>query len=149
TSVPLLVGALFGEQGKDARRKEVFETAEGRIKDDPKVAMQITEHLLKNGDVAGCLERLKEVMNADGLLHEWALRLACRLVNQGKFSEALQFCLGIPDTALRHDGLFLISALAARTGHAEELWKSASSLAGMEGTAVCTGLVFGLWSSPP
>ena len=150
TSVPLLVGALFGEQGKEARRKEVFETAEDRINtSDPKVAMRNTEDLLKNGDVAGCLGRLTEVMNADGLLHEWTLRLACRLVNQGKFSEALQFCSGIPDIALRHDGLFLVTALAARSGHAPEVWKLASSLAGMEGTAVCTGLVVGLGSSPP
>jgi hypothetical protein len=150
TSVPLLVGTRFGEKGNEKRRKEIVDAALERVNPaDPKVVMRVTEYLLKTGDVAGCLERLKAIMNPEGLMHEWALRLGCRLVNGGNYEQAVEFCRGLPDV-LRSDAFFLVAALAGRSGHAQEFWEAASSgLGAMDASAACAGLVVGMKSEQP
>lgn len=150
SSVPLFVAARFAAAGNDKKEAEITRAVESRINPaDSQVVKQICEQMFHAGDYSGCAQRLNEAMTPTGILHEWALRLACRLVKAGKFSEAIAFCSAIKDPALKDDGLFLTAALASRAGHAVEYWKASSGLEPMESAAVCSGLVVGLPAPTP
>jgi|SRR5579863_8802150 len=150
TALPLLVAARYEEAGKQQKKDEILGIVQPRVNpSDPDVIEQTVEQQFKAGDLAGCLEQLNAAMNPHGTLHEIALRLACRLVNQGKFTEAISFCSRIKDPTIRDDGLFFTAALAARTGKADEYWKAVTGLGAMETSAICSGLVVGLNSQPP
>jgi hypothetical protein len=98
------------------------------------------------GDYKAALQQLNATMVDTGVLHEVTLRLACRLVKAGKIKEAVQFVAGVKDIILKEDGLRLISALAAREGHADALEKqtAAMRLTPSETGNVNAGLVLGL-----
>jgi hypothetical protein len=148
TAVPMLVAARFAKAGNEKKKDEIYKAVESRINPaDPEIVKRVTEYLFDKGDIPGCVQRLNDAMTAAGVLHEWTLRLACRLVNQGKINEAIAFCGGIKDTALSADGLFITAALAARLGHAQEFWKASSGLGLMESAAAGSGLVVGLKES--
>ncbi len=149
TAVPLIVAARYAAAGNAKKAADITAAVEAHTAAaDPLVVKQVSEQMWSAGDYSGCAERLNEAMTATGILHEWALRLGCRLVVAGKFSEAIDFCNGFKIQALKDDGLFLIAALAARDGHAAEFWEAASGLSRMEAASVCSGLVVGLNSQP-
>jgi hypothetical protein len=50
------------------------------------------------------------------------MRLACRLVNSGKATEAFQFAKAFEDQVLREETYELIAALSAKTGKPEVAW---------------------------
>ena len=150
SALPLLVAARYEEAGDKGKRDEILELVQSRVDPaNPDVVEQTAEQLLNAGDLKGCLEQLNSAMNPHGTLHEFALRVACRLVNQGKIAEAISFCSRIKDQAIREDGLLLTAALAARTGKGEEYWNSASGLGLMETSAVSCGLIIGFHSATP
>lgn len=150
SALPMLVAARFAATGNDKKRDAIYTAIASRVSDtDPEVVKRVSENQFYIGDYADCIRRLDAAMTAEGVLHEWTLRLACRLVNQGKYSQAIEFCSKIKDTALSEDGLFLTAALAARLGHGDEFWKAASNLKAIEATAVCSGLVVGLKAQHP
>lgn len=151
TGVPFAVAARYRAAGNEKRREEVFKAVNDRVNPaDPEVVRWVANFLVDTGEIADCIQRLNDAMTPDGVLHEWTLRLACRLVNAGKISDALALVHGITDATLHEDGLFLISALAARTGHAEEFRTAAAALklGVMDEAAVCSGLVVGLTAQP-
>jgi hypothetical protein len=150
SALPLLVAAKYEEAGDRSKKDEILELVQPKLDaNNPDVIEQTVEQLLKTGDLTGSLEQLNAAMNPHGTLHEFALRVACRLVNQGKSAEAVSFCSRIKDQAIREDGLFLTAALAARTGKGENYWKPASGLGLMETSAVCCGLIIGFNSAMP
>lgn len=150
TALPLFVAARFEEAGNHKRNVEITDVVQPRVDpSDPQVVEQSIEQHFKAGDLPGCIDQLNATMNPHGTLHEFALRVACRLVNQGRIADAISFCSRIKDQAIREDALYLTAALAARTGKGDEYWKSASGLAPMETTAVCSGLVIGFHSKQP
>jgi hypothetical protein len=149
TAVPMLVAARFAKAGNEKKKDEIYKAVESRINPaDPEIVKRVTEYMFDTGDISGCVQRLNDAMTAAGVLHEWTLRLACRLVKQGRITEAIAFCGGIKDTALREDGFFLTAALAARSGRAPEFWKASSGLVAMKSAAACSGLIVGLKGVP-
>jgi hypothetical protein len=149
TAGPLVVAARYRAAGNARKAADIIETVESKTSaSDPLVVKQVSEQLFSAGDYAGCAEQLNEAMTATGILHECALRLACRLVTAGKFAEAVGFCNGFKIQALKEDGLFLIAAQAARDGHAGEFWEAASGLGRMDAANVSAGLLVGLHSEP-
>jgi hypothetical protein len=145
SAIPLIVAARYAALGNDRKREEIYKAVASTINsNDPQVVESYVEHQFLSGDFPGAVGRLNESMTAAGTLHETTLRLACRLVGSGKITEAIAFCSGIKDSALREDGLWLTAALAARSGHASEFVKASSGLATMEGAAANSGLVAGL-----
>ncbi|HEY2251061.1 MAG TPA: hypothetical protein VGH74_08365 [Planctomycetaceae bacterium] len=150
TALPLLLAARYDESGNQQKKDEIIGIVQPRvIPNDPEVVEQTVEQLYKAGDLPGCLEQLNAAMSPHGDLHEFALRLACRLIKQGKVADAISFSSRIKDQMIREDGLFLTAALAARTGKGEEYWKSATGMGPMESSCVCSGLVIGLNTRPP
>jgi hypothetical protein len=151
TALPLLVAARYAAAGNHKKAAEIRKVVEKRtIDNDAQVVKQISEDLFQAGRYGDCIQRLDSAMNSSGVLHEWALRLALRLVAANKIPEAVAFCTGIGDRdpALGVDGFFLTAALAARTGRAPAFWKEVDRIRVMEGAAVCAGLVVGLKSLP-
>jgi hypothetical protein len=149
TAVPLLVASRFEAAGNPARKDEIINLVEARVEAaDPEVIANSARQLVNAGDLTGCTGQLNAAMNPHGTLHELALRLACRLVNQGKVADAISFCSSIKDAAIKEDGLFFTAALAARSGKGEAYWKAASGLGPSETTAVCAGLAVGFNSRP-
>jgi hypothetical protein len=145
SAIPLIVAARYAALGNDKKREEIYKAVASAISSsDPRVVESFAEHQFLSGDLPGTVARLNESMTAAGTLHETTLRLACRLVGAGKITEAIAFCSGIKDTALREDGLWLTAAQAARNGRAPEYVKASSGLATMEGAAANSGLVAGL-----
>ena len=150
TALPLLLSAHYEEAGNQQKRDEILGIVQSRVDPaNPDVVEQNADQQFKAGDLNGCVQQLNAAMNPHGTLHEFALRLACRLVNQGKVVEAISFCSRIKDQSTREDGLFLTSALAARSGKGEDYWKSATGLGPMETSCICSGLVVGLNSHQP
>jgi len=150
TAIPLVCAARYAAAGNEKKEAEITTAVESRTNPaDPHVVRVVSEQLFNAGDYSGCAQRLADSMTATGILHEWTVRLACRLVNTGKYAEAIAFCNGLKDPALKDDSLFLTAALAARVGHAKEFWKASSGLGPMEASAICSGLVAGLNAQPP
>jgi hypothetical protein len=118
---------------------------------DPDAIRFAAERLIKKGDVAGAIEQLNSRITHTGILHFVTLRSACRLASGGKIAEAVTFCSRIKDPILRQDSVFLVAALAAKTGASEALLKAlaAVNLATIESAGVSAGLVIGLNSPPP
>ncbi len=151
TALPLLVASRYSAGGNQRKADEIRKAVEKRTNyDDAQVVKQISEDVFQGGDYADCIQRLDAAMTPAGVLHEWTLRLACRLVAAGKISEAVAFCNGIGarDPALSMDGFFLTAALAGRTGHALAFSKELKGVRIMENAAGCAGLVAGLKSLP-
>ena len=149
TALPLLVAARFEVAGNSQKKEEIHGIVQQRIDpSDPQVVEQYAEQFFKASDLPGCLGQLNAAMTPKGILHETALRLACRLVSQGEVAEAISFCNRINDPTIREDGLFLTAALASRTGKGEAYWKAAGEqgLSPMESAAVCSGIVVGFGS---
>jgi hypothetical protein len=145
SAVPLIVAARYAALGNDKKREEIYKAVASTIKsNDPQVVETYAEHQFLSGDLPGTVARLNESMTDAGALHETTLRLACRLMGSGKITEAIAFCSGIKDSALREDGLWLTAALAARRGHASEFVKASSGLATMDSAAANSGLIAGL-----
>jgi hypothetical protein len=151
TALPLFIAARYEEAGNVDKKDAIISLVEGRVDpSDPDVVEQSVEQFFKSGDLAGCINYLNASMTSHGTLHEFALRLACCLVKQGKVAEAIAFCHNLKDQAISEDGLFLTAALASRTGTGEQFWKAAGSqnLNAMEMTAICSGLVVGFNAHP-
>ncbi len=145
SAVPLVVADRYAALGNDKKREEIYKTVASTINPkDPQVVESYAEHQFLSGDLPGTISRLNDSMTDAGALQETTLRLACRLAGSGKITEAIAFCNGIKDSALREDGLWLTAALAARRGHASEFVKASSGLATMDSAAANSGLVAGL-----
>ncbi|MSR56822.1 MAG: hypothetical protein EXS05_04020 [Planctomycetaceae bacterium] len=150
SGVPIVVALQYTALGKDDRHEAVMAAASDQLEVAgpemiPRIRRALTQNAVDTGDAVAAVEMIKEVLNDSGTLHEWALRLACRLVKAGEMTQAAEFLGKLRDPGLREDGLALVAALAARTGHSAEAWKIASSkLSVSETAATCAGLVVGL-----
>jgi hypothetical protein len=145
SAVPLVVADRYAALGNDKKREEIYKAVASTISSkDPQVVESYAEHQFLSGDLPGTVARLNDSMTDAGALQETTLRLACRLAGSGKITEAIAFCSGIKDSALREDGLWLAAALAARGGHASEFVKASSGLGTMDSASANSGLVAGL-----
>lgn len=146
--IPFVVALQYAALGKDDRHEAILAAASAQSAGPemiPRIRRILTQNAVDTGDAVAAVEMLNEVLTDSGTLHEWSLRLACRLVKAGEVTQAIGFLGKLRDTALREDGIALVTALAARTGHSAEVWKLASSkLSVSETAATCAGLVVGL-----
>ncbi len=146
TFLSLLVAQRYAEAGDKAKSDEIISATESRIDPtDPEVVKLMAESDFKAGNLAGCSARLNAAITPNGHLHELVLRLASRLVANGKIAEAIVFCNRLDDLTLREESLYLIAAHAARLGTGVEFWKLAKdqNLGAMESSAVAAGVVVG------
>lgn len=151
SSVPTVLVEQFKLAGKAEIQQAVAKAAQPREaalapEFQARVIGELVRQELDAGNLKEVLQQLNQLKTSDtGVLHEVALRLGCRLVKSGKISEAVQFARDLKDTLLREDCLFIVAALAARHGHAAEVWKQIGLRLGQtETVAACTGLVTGL-----
>lgn len=148
TIVPLVISARYAAAGQADKAKVIRDQSENRVREAfPASAGEFeSADLVENGRIPDALQELTAFSSDTGILHEWSLRLGCRLVSKKRVADALQLALGLKDTPLREDGLRLISALAARSGHAEDVSKflKAKKLQPTETAAVLAGLIAGL-----
>jgi hypothetical protein len=145
SAVPLIVAARYAALGNEKKRDEIHKAVASTVNgNDPRAAEAYAESRFAAGDYSGAIGRLNEGMTAAGTLHESTLKMACRLVANGKITEAIAFCNGIRDSALREEGLWLTAAMAARSGRAAAFARASSGLATMESAAANAGLVAGL-----
>ncbi|MFN0054366.1 MAG: hypothetical protein ACKV0T_19490 [Planctomycetales bacterium] len=146
---------LFLAAGQEDQRAEVADLTEKRAGfTSPELHVRALEAYLEQINEPQEISATARPLNAEladgGLLHEAPLRLACRLAKAGRTQEAIQFSGQLKDTVLREDGLFVVAALAARTGHAAEAWSIISAATThSEIAAACAGLTAGLSRSAP
>jgi hypothetical protein len=152
SAAPWVIANLLDAAGQKPRRDELLAAANGRAgqaipEQKPRIAQAQAERLVAAGEWNAGARLLNDFLGDSGTCHEFALRLACRLVKAGKPREAISFVRELKkDLGLREDGQYLISAYAARSGHSAVLWKSISQLPTAEPTtaALYAGIVTGL-----
>ncbi len=155
TSLPDIVSLRYeavGNQEKQTAIQELRRTVSrpgGDSATDPYPYLSdLASHFADAGNAADAAQTLLGVKDAAGVLDDCWLRLSCRLASHGKFAEALQLLVALPDSVLREDGLRLIAALAA-SQRATEQFKAAvkskiSSAAHTEMAAISAGIISGL-----
>lgn len=151
SGAPSVLEAAFKAAGNADLQQAVEKAAQAKkaaiaAELQTRIVAELARRDIDSGKVNETLQLINSSLSSDtGALHEESLQLCCRLVKAGKIAEAIKFASGLKDTLLREDGLYIVAALAARTGHATDIWKRVT--AGMpptEAAAVSAGMVTGL-----
>lgn len=153
TGLPLLLAQKYEAAGNKEKQNAATSAAAARARaaDAAAVAPPKSARALADGDVRAAVKVINDTIADTGVLHDWTLRLACRLVSAGQVKEGVQLIYGLKDQILKEDGLRLISALAARRGQGEALAKQVATmkLTPSELGNVHAGLAIGLAAGTP
>lgn len=154
SAVPYVVASGFAAAGDKDRPATIRKAAQAQAKNQSaesklRVGQILMLDAVDAGKVADALALLPDLPSDSGSLHEWLMRLACRLAKAGKPNDAMQFAQGMAVFQGREDALQLVAAISARKGQTAEVWKKASTGAPTtESAALAAGLVSGLTSLP-
>jgi hypothetical protein len=152
--VPVVVAMRHEAAGRSDQREAIYTAVGERLKSanvrqQIKIAQILSARLIADNDPVQAAAALNELLNETGDLHEWALRLVCRLVNSDNVKPAMTLAFNLKDGALREDGVRLAAALAARTGRTTVIEEILSaSRPGPEFPEVATGTLQGLAVRP-
>jgi hypothetical protein len=121
--------------------------------DSYRTLQQETSQLLGKGETVPAAKKIEQHVEQNRHDSEralrWVLQLTCRLVNEQKASQALEFVAALENPVWRETGFQLGAALAARKGLAGTAWEFAADknrrLPATEQVALLHGLVVALY----
>jgi hypothetical protein len=153
TAIPQLLAQKFATAGK-AERRQAMVTLIGDTRPKPENMEPLiraeANALIAAGKVTEAAAVLNQHLRDDGALYLDALRLACRLTQDGKFEPLTREFLGALGTnkeqELREDGLRLTAALAVLVNQEKTVFKAAESESDRHAVAcsLFSGLIEGL-----
>ena len=163
TNVPWLLAAHYRDAGAAEQAQAVTALLQqNRIQPPLRVRVeQDMARLVREGKLTDAANVAQRWPISDSARHRdetdrnrWILRLAARLVKDGKTRAAFQWLQAFRQPAfimLRQEGFDLLAALATRRGDAQTVWQVARSgtLEPVERAAALRGMIVALDQAPP
>ncbi|HVW02785.1 MAG TPA: hypothetical protein VHB77_20675 [Planctomycetaceae bacterium] len=151
TPLPQRLLRALEKAGKSTERGELENLMQGRKPvSDPLHNLQVASAQAvadkKFAEAARALKDASPPHSADG----WALKLACRVVDQSGFLAGLQYATSLEDPLMREDALRTIGAMAGKRGDGPQFWKEVHgrSLPQTEQISAGVGITEGMPANP-